>query len=58
VTDPQFDIVCGDVMDAVMVGQAVQEGEYDAEVRVHLWLRPGEAFVINRAALTEDLAKL
>jgi hypothetical protein len=51
--EPQFAVLAGDVMDGLRLGAAVQEGEYDAEVRCHPWLKPGEAFLINRAALRD-----
>lgn len=52
-TEPQFEILAADELDAIELGRTVLEGEADATVRVHPWVEPGMAIIINKAAIPD-----
>jgi hypothetical protein len=47
----RFEVLAADEMTALDVGRAVQEGEFDAEVRAHPYLPPGHLVLIDRSLL-------
>ena len=48
-SEPRWDIIAEDVIDAMTAGQMVQEAGLDARVRQHQYAPPGYVLVIDRA---------